>query len=150
MLPPLDEIKKRRATLGITQKDSDSLLGAQEFGVYPGDLPLPVNIFKDNGIILDNPLPTSFPKDTTVLVTGTVTEQGTNVVIFFVDETNPNNKLQFSGNISDSKFSISVKFTSDQIGNYSVGMVIDSGSSYIYPIIVKKHAMRRLYGVRVY
>ena len=139
-----------RVGLGITQKDGDSLLGAQEFGVYPGDLPLSVNIFKDNGIILDNPLPTLFPKDTEVLVTGTVSKSGTKVVIFFTNDSPSINWPQFYGNISNNKFSISVKFTPDQVGNYSVGMVIGGGQSYVYPIIVKKRAMLKLYGVRVY
>ncbi len=126
-----------RVGLGITLNDDGTLLGAQEFGFYPGDLPLPVNTFKDNGIVLDNPLPTSYSTNVTVTITGTVTKTGDKAKIFFADAADSSKKIIFSGDILNNKFTISVTFTAEQAKNYNVGMVIDAGTSHVYPVIVK-------------
>ncbi len=131
-----------RVGLGMKKQDKEGplgpanlIIGAQLFGVLPGEKPLPIDAF--DGVELDQPFPTLFNPGKAVVISGKVKDPKVKkVLVFFVPSAG--DPIIFPADVVESRFTVSVEFKLTQIGLWRAGISLDGQSSNVFYVVVKK------------
>lgn len=129
-----------RVGLGLKKLDKEGplgpanlIVGAQLFGVLPGEKPLPIDSF--DGVELDQPFPTLFNPGKAVTISGKVSTEVKKVIVFFAPLVG--DPILFPADVVDGRFTVSIEFKLTQIGLWRAGISLDGQSSKVFYVVVK-------------